>query len=45
MLVGIFLVAGYDAESVVVSPRRGVGMLPVVSNVKVYGYYISGEYV
>ena len=45
--------AGYDAGSVVVSPRGGVcrvvGTLPVdicaVSNVTVYGYHINGEYV
>ena len=50
---GIFRVAGCDAGSVVVSSRRRycrvMGMLPVdmcaVSNVKVYGYHISGEYV
>ena len=41
--------AGYDAGTVVVSPRRGfcVGGLPVdiraVSNVEVYGCHISGE--
>ena len=48
--------AGYDAGSVVVSPRgvgvgfcRVMGTLPAdiraASNVKVYGYHINGEYV
>ena len=48
-VAGIFRVAGYDAGTVVVSPRRGfcVGGLPVdictVSNVEVYGCHNNGE--
>jgi len=48
-VAGICRVSGYDAGTVVVSPRRGFcfGGLPVdiraVSNVEVYGCHINGE--
>jgi hypothetical protein len=53
IVAGIFHLAGCDAGSVVVSPRRGfcrvMGTLPVdicaVSNAKVSGYYLNGGYV
>jgi hypothetical protein len=52
-VVGIFHVAGCDTGSVVVSSHRrrycrvmGVLLVDIcaVSNIKVYGYHISGEY-